>query len=153
MNNKIDEIETLDAQEDGGLIIPMVRAFLWAVVFGLVLLIVGIKPARAWEFPRNPDRFPSVGFNISSADLGGERDEVSTPSTVLTNAQGGPVDFSGNTAGMDVRLPVNDGMTLSISADHYDNRTDFKRNGGTYRESESLRGFKYGLGVRVYFNR
>ena len=124
------------------------------LIIALGVSLVLAQQAKAWEFARNPDRFPSIGLNISAADLNGKRDEVSQPANpILAMNAGGDVDYQSNTVGADVRLPVNDGMTLTLSADHFDNRSTFERKGNLYRESESLRGVRYGLGVRIYFNK
>lgn len=119
----------------------------------VVMLLIASNRAFAWEYPRNPDRFPSIGFNASSMDLSGHRDEVSMPSIDLTNALGGSQKFASNSIGADLRLPVNDGLTLTLAADSFDTRSDFMRNGNVYKESQSLTGFRYSLGLRLYFNK
>jgi hypothetical protein len=119
------------------------------------VMILAPSVAGAWEFNRNPDRFPSVGFNILNSYESGDRNENDTPSVSLTRHQSGPVTNFTYKLGADVRLPINQSMTLTLRYDAIESDNHFTRvsNGQEiYKESESLSGYQYGIGIRFYMN-
>ena len=109
--------------------------------------------ARAWEFARNPDRFPSVGLNVSNENISGRRNEIDQPSPILTRNQGGPISTSYYSYGADIRLPASDQITFTLFADSINTDTTFTRVDNVYKQRDKLDGYRYGLGVRLYFSK
>lgn len=100
--------------------------------------------SHAWEFSKNPDRFPSLGFNVSSSRMTGS-------STYRTIEDKGPIDQE--SFGADVRLPVGDGVTLNFSYDQISYAAVLERNHYGLSTVDNYHGSRYGLGLRVYFNK
>lgn len=126
--------------------------------FSTFLLCFGLwslpmSRANAWEFSRNPDRFPSLGFNLNNSHLSGTRGEVDQPTTILTRNQGGTDIIDTYAVGADLRLPVSDQWTVTLLADSYSLDSSFHRNGDAYRESQKLDGYRYGINLRLYFSK
>lgn len=115
--------------------------------------ILNMCHALAWEFSRNPDRFPSVGIHIASSKLDGHRDEIDTPNLNLVRVNGGDIDADIKMIGVDFRLPVNNSVTVTLCADSVVNKSVFNRVGNVYRESEKTTGMQYGFNARLYFNK
>lgn len=110
--------------------------------------------AHAWEFPRNPDRFPSVGFNVANTNLTGTRSEISQPNNpALTLAYNGSLKRSDYSIGGDLRLPVSDQLTFTLFADSVNSDTTFNRAQNVYKETDKIDGYRYGLNIRLYFSK
>lgn len=120
------------------------------IIFVVFLLVS--SNSFAWEFNRNPDRFPSVGFNVSNYSLSGTRNDVSQVNATLTQRLAGPLTHNINSIGLDLRLPVSDQLTFTLSADNVSSDSKFTRDFG-YTESYSLTGYHYSLGARLYFSK
>ncbi len=119
----------------------------------MVLSFIGICQAHAWEFSRNPDRFPSVGLNANTARLDGERNNVNLPGTGLQQPfkDSGSLDF--DAIGADVRLPINDGITLNFTYDRLTYGSNLVRDGNVYQQKDHFSGNRFGFGIRVYLNK
>lgn len=121
------------------------------LIASILLLSASVVSAR--EFALNPDRFPSLGFNVSNTSLSGHRDEVDMPNPALTRDLGGKLTSNYDAIGADIRLPVSDGVTLTFFGDAVNSDTTFTRSGNIYRQADKLSGYRYGLSMRVYFNK
>lgn len=123
----------------------------------IAFLVLAAKPLMAWEIPNNPDRFISFGFNVSGNKLSGQRDEISMPTPLLTNREGGSDQLDTHVLGADVRVPVNQSLTLTVMYDRIETDSVFKRrgdNGATiYKETSKMSGDRYGMSLRLYFNK
>jgi len=121
------------------------------IMASLLMLLTPL--IHAWECPRNPDRFPSLGLNISTAKLTGDKNYVNNPG--LPNPQpfkdSGHQDF--DSVGADVRLPVTDGLTFSVSYDQISANGDYTRDQNIFKQSDNFDGYRVGVGVRMYFNK
>ncbi len=115
--------------------------------------MLGAGAARAWEFPRNPDRFPSVGFNVTNGSISGHRDEVDTPPpTYLFRTNVGNTDMDTHTLGADLRLPLHESVTFVFGYDSIESNYHFVRAGDVFHETERLSGYRYTVGFRLYLN-
>lgn len=124
------------------------------IVFLGSLLFAG--RAHAWEFTRNPDRFMSVGVNVSKLDVGGKRFEVDQPSDPLTRVNSGPENRNESVYGADLRLPVSDSVTVGLFYDYIDGSNTFDREASgksIFRQSLDYTGNHYGMSVRFYLNK
>lgn len=119
-----------------------------------VFLVGFCSVANAWEVDKNPDRFVSFGFNVSSSRLEGSRTESNLPNNpalnLITNNDGS-VDF--DTVGGDIRLPVHRSITLTLSYDKVTTSSSFVRSENVYQTKDNLSGSRYGLGMRFYLNK
>lgn len=91
--------------------------------------------ANAWAFEvtHNPDRYPSVGLDVSSGHLAG----------IDTVATGGPHTDGGFVKGLvDLRLPISNAVTLHA----------FGSSTGINNNLQFSNGDEMGLGLRVYFH-
>jgi hypothetical protein len=129
-------------------------------IIAIAVLLLAPLSARAWEFPRNPDRFPSVGFAVTNSNENGTRYESDGPYPALTRTQSGPEHFGGHTIGGDVRLPASDCLTFGFSYEHIESLHTFDRHGGDYQptgvlysEKLSTSGYRYGVTARLYFSK
>ena len=120
-------------------------------VIALTLLVAG--NAGAWEFQRNPDRFPSVGLDFANSYASGDRNEKDLPNTSLSRTQTGSERNYGYEVGGDLRLPVTDSITVSGFYHRLTEDAHFTREGGVYKEDNLSKGYRYGLSVRVYLNK
>ena len=127
-----------------------------SVVVLFSVLIAGT--VQAWEFPDNPDRFPSFGLHVDNEKLDGDRNEI-----VIDNAgQRHPYRHSDETeftwrGGADVRLPLHRSITMSFMYERVETEWFYSRKntlgGDLYEENRRLSGYSYQLGFRLYLNR
>lgn len=112
------------------------------------------SPAGAWEFDRNPDRFISVGLTATRANLDGN-----STTTLPGGAFAGSTDNEVKTRvlGADVRIPVHQSLTLSVSYERL--KQDVHTNGAdnlgspAYIDGNDQSGQRYGASIRYYFNK
>lgn len=117
--------------------------------------------AQAWEFSRNPDRFPSLGLHVINGSVKGDRYETDLPGTVGSRSQSGPESESTYTLGADIKLPINHGMTLGFFYDQHEIDRVYKRNRAPtnttgeviFKETSNLNGYRYGFDFRLYLNK
>jgi len=99
------------------------------MIIGVLLLLPLSVQAR--EYKENPDRYPSIGFEVAKGQVPG------IPKAGVNGEQtnGGTVGFLG-----DFRLPVSDALTLhtSIQSDGINNNLAFTE------------GYRLAVGLRVY---
>lgn len=111
-------------------------------------------PAGAWEFSKNPDRFISVGLNATKLNV-----DVSGHTTLPSGAAAGSdsTDLSGNSIVADVRVPVHQSLTLTLTFERFsqDQASHGLDNLGSpaYTNNLDFTGRRVGLGVRYYFNK
>lgn len=100
---------------------------------GLIVLIVSVASvANAWEFQKNPDRFPSFGLETSTGKLAGMAKDVPA---------GAPRTDGGFVQGrLDLRLPISSCITVNLSGEHT----------GVNNNLQFSEGHRLALGVRVY---
>jgi hypothetical protein len=118
------------------------------------LLITAATNAHAvWDMPRNPDRFPSFGFNMSGQHTDGTRDEIDSPNPMLNRDNVGSLNSHLQTIGGDFRFPFSESGTLTLGIDSVSTNGHFTRADGVYNETDKQSGYRYSLGLRVYINR
>jgi len=101
------------------------------VVWTLVSTLAGV--AGAWSTKENPDRYPSVGLDVSSGKLAGILKE--TPAGAA-HTDGGFVKGL-----LDARVPISNVVTLHA----------FGSSTGVNNNLQFSEGHEVGLGMRVYF--
>jgi hypothetical protein len=122
-------------------------------LIGLLLLAVAAPAHAVWEFPSNPDRFPSFGVKFSGQHLDGERHEMDSPNPLLSRDQVGPINSTYQTFGGDFRLPFNESATVTFGIDSIRATSHFTRQDAVYHEKQTQEGWNYSVGLRVYINR
>jgi hypothetical protein len=129
-------------------------------IIAVTLLLCAPLSARAWEFSRNPDRFPSIGVKVSNADVNGTRYESDGPYAALQRTQSGPEHWGEHVLGADVRLPASDCLTFGFAYDHIEGSHTYDRNAGPYQtggtiysEKIDTSGYRYTLTARLYFSK
>lgn len=112
---------------------------------GLIALILSAAAvANAWEIEKNPDRYPSIGLDVSSGRLAGLPKGGTPIGSLIGNTAG--ISSSANTDGkfvagqLDVRLPVSSALTVHAfgSSTSVNNNLQFTD------------GHSFGAGLRVY---
>jgi hypothetical protein len=126
----------------------------------IAALLAAARSAGAWEFARNPDRFPSVGFSVTNSYLSGRRYEDDLPGGAPDRVQSGKQELSGYGMGLDARLPLSDQITVGVFAEQQSLDMRFGRDSGPfstgrvyYRETAKMEGYKYGVTARLYFSK
>lgn len=98
------------------------------VIFMLLLSTSGY----AWEFEKNPDRYPSFGIEAASGHLAG---------TLKDTQPGAPHTDGGYVQGkLDIRLPISSMITVNF----------FGEQTGINNNLQFSDGSRVGIGVRVY---
>ena len=117
-------------------------------------LMLFVGSAGAWEFERNPDRFISVGLTMQRTALNGDS------ATALPNgvhAASTDNEVRARAIGADVRIPVHQSLTFSVSYERLNQETrstGFDNLGGhAYNDGNDQSGQRYGASVRYYFNK
>lgn len=123
------------------------------LIAAIALLLAVPSASRAWECKRNPDRFPSFAFNVGNASLSGQRTELDQPSASLARAQIGKTESTLYSLGGDMRLPMNDSLTLSMYYDFLSQDDQFVRQNDVYQQKDKTDGYRYGFSLRIYFNK
>ncbi len=122
------------------------------VLIVLSFLFVSMS-AHAKEYPRNPDRFPSLGLNASTSRLSGARTHINSPGSTMVQGQDDSGTIDNESFGADFRLPINNGVTLNVSWDRVSYNSSLTRTGNIYEANDNFDGNRFGLGLRVYFNK
>lgn len=120
------------------------------IVVGTILIA---SVSHAWEFNRNPDRFPSFGFNTDFTNMDGHRIEDSHPSEPLQRIDKGPQSLESTRVGIDLRLPLAQAVTVELGYDHLESLTKYRREPNVFTEDTSLSGYNIHAGFRFYFNK
>lgn len=98
----------------------------------IVLIFATASVANAWEFDKNPDRYPSFDIEASTGKLAGILKD--TPA-------GAPHTDGGFVQGhVDLRLPVSSNITLTLLGEST----------GINNNLQFSEGNRVGAGVRVY---
>jgi hypothetical protein len=103
----------------------------------VTVLLLSSTVAHAWEYPQNPDRFPSVGFGVQGSAGTGQSSSRSF-STIS--------HFTGVSPEIDTVLPLSNSFTLSLNAGY---GASTSRSSSSKSTSDS--GF-FGVHGRYYFN-
>lgn len=121
------------------------------IILTAVLLMSSIS--HAWEFRKNPDRFPSLGFNLSTSRLDGKRDWTDLPGTFLSRTQSDRGFLDMNSMGLDIRFPISNGVTLTFSYDRLEYESLLTRDQNIITVNDSFSGDRFGFSTRIYFNK
>jgi hypothetical protein len=103
----------------------------------IAILLLSASVAHAWEYPQNPDRFPSVGFGVQG-NFGTGHSSSGGFSTTS--------HFSGVSPQIDTLLPLSNSFTLGLNAGYGAGITRW-----SFGKSTSDSGF-FGIHGRYYFN-
>jgi len=116
-------------------------------VLGLVT-VVSVVNCGAWEYPQNPDRFPSIGLNLTGESMAGE---VKSPSFPALGSQ--DIEGTDSTLVLDTRLPLSNSFTLNIALGGTRNETKYKQT--PTQDSAEIKGDGgiFSIGCRYYFNK
>ncbi len=117
------------------------------------VLVLQAAISHGYEFERNPDRFISLGFNASLLKVTGSRSEVDLPGSGLERIQHSREEIDIDSQGVDLRIPVHQSITFTLGADQVQYNQNFDRESGVYKQSSNLDGYRYNIGVRLYFNK
>jgi len=114
----------------------------------LAFVALGSSQAWGWEYPNNPDRFPSVGLSLSGQSVSGEVSYPSAPGAGVQNAE-----LSTGLFILDTRLPLSNSFTLNLAlgsaayAEKYEATQSLNS-----KKFESKSGGYFSIGARYYFN-
>lgn len=121
------------------------------IVVSVVFSMANIS--MAWEFQNNPDRVPSLGLHATTSRIDGSRAEIDSPGGSIDRIYKGQEIRRKDVFGGDLRLPVHDSLTLSLSYDAISINDEFVRSGNVFKQTSTLNGYEAGVGVRVYLDR
>lgn len=107
--------------------------------------------ASAWDVPGNPDRFVSVGLNVSNSSLKGDHSELDGPPHVQ-QIQRGHEELESHLIGVDLRIPTTQSLTFNLSYDYAEMNSRYDRSSQLHKVSSNLDGYRWGVGMRFYFN-
>ena len=122
-------------------------------MLAVIVLFSFVATSKAYEQPRNPDRFISLGLNVENLQQSGDFTAVSMPSVILTDVSRGPAQENYTGIGLDVRIPANDCLTLSAGYMNLVGDSSHSRDNGLYTEKIKFTGYRLNFGARLYFNR
>lgn len=117
-----------------------------------VLLLSLSSTVMAWEVEGNPDRYLSLGINVSNANLNGTRTETDFLDSGINRVFKGPSEIGVFSTGVDMRLPVTKAITFTLSCEKIEMTSQYTRNPNPYRESNNLDGYRYGFGARFFLH-
>lgn len=103
---------------------------------GIVLLMLAL-PARAYDTKDNPDRYLSVGLDVSSGHLAGILKDTSKLPADSPQTDGGFVKGA-----LDVRVPISNAVTFHA----------FGSSTGINNNLQYSEGSEVGVGLRVYIH-
>lgn len=102
------------------------------IALTILVYFASAAAAGAWEFQKNPDRFPSFGIETSAGKL---------PGIPKATPDGAPHTDGGFVQGkVDLRLPVSSYITLNLLGEST----------GINNNLEFTEGHRFGFGLRVY---
>lgn len=97
----------------------------------------------AWEFDKNPDRFPSLGLNYTGTSDTGQYKVIGLSQDIESNA---------HTVVLDTRLPLSNSLTLAIGAGTTSSHSEGKGGGSFNADQLDQDGGLFTVGARYYFN-
>lgn len=111
-----------------------------------LLFLIALLPASlfAWEHPKNPDRFPSIGLSYAGSTLEGEyviegfKQDTEVKTGLLL---------------LDTRLPLSNKLTLDVGIGSTAIRETSEENRNFFGEREDLKGAYTRIGIRYYFSK
>lgn len=114
----------------------------------MVAVVIGVVKCNAWEYPQNPDRFPSIGLNLSGENGTGD---VKYPSMPALGSQ----DLSGTSSAfiLDTRLPLSNSFTLNLALGGTSSELKGDANATFESSKQTMSGGIFNIGVRYYFNK
>lgn len=111
------------------------------LMFAVALLLPTV--GFCWEHPKNPDRFPSVGFSLSGSAEDGD---------YKTQGVSQDLESKGSSLFVDTRLPLSNSFTLSVGLGTTKSTVDAKDNPFFFGSKSQLSGSVFSIGGRFYFN-
>ena len=119
-----------------------------SLVIAVSLVTLASITLNAWEFPNNPDRFMSLGLNLTSQSAEGEWESPTHP-------EWGNQDTEARlrTLIFDVRIPVSNSTTFNVAVGTLDIETESDRTFLLYAEKEDMKGGIFQIGFRHYLNK
>ena len=109
-----------------------------------LIAVLLLAAAAAQAETLNPDRFPSVGLNMTRLSLSGD-----ASATVMGSSASEDLTGSATTILADMRYPVSDNWTLTAALGGHFAHQD--GTGSVSTSEASGHGLVTGLGVRYYF--
>lgn len=111
----------------------------------IIMLLLFVTPSlsHAWEVPKNPDRFPSLGLTYTGVSETGDY-----------NIQGYKQDVETTNRSLiaDLRLPLATSFTLSIGVGGTHSEVLGKENFNFYGSKTDTSGGLFTISGRFYFN-
>lgn len=119
-------------------------------LFALAVLLVVLTttPSFADEFERNPDRFPSIGLNLS---FGGEKGTTEIEDGFLSADQDTEIGIFRLT--LDTRVPVSNSWTLYGALSLTGTAVEMDETFDLAGSNTETGGITINLGARYYFNK
>ena len=110
-------------------------------LFACVLLMQPCFALCLNNEPSNPDRYPSIGINISHTDLGIEGNFLRQYNTVFTNGR-----ITNQLLNVDIRVPLNGCLTFNFNVGYCKNFEAVD----LLNINTNATGFNCGIGIRYY---
>lgn len=117
------------------------------IILVVVLCSVPVV-VNGWEFPKNPDRFPSVGLALSGQSLSGDQSSPSNPSV---GSQGYETSIA--MLAIDTRLPLSNSFTLDLALGSVSSDASADETIHLNSAKADATGGYFRIGARWYFNR
>lgn len=111
------------------------------------LLLASSVTVYAWEFPNNPDRYPSLGLNFSGQSLEGEREFVAGPQSAKQDGI-----YESGMLVLDGKFPVSNRITLNAAIGASSIRWGYDETPLLNFEENENSGTYFNLGIRFYLH-
>lgn len=118
------------------------------IILAVAVAVGFTATSAAWEFPNNPDRFPSIGLNYSAVSEEGDL-------TATTWGYSGTQDITGESSLLviDTRLPLSNQFTLDFAIGGTASEQKYKENDEFAGQNVDSSGQYFRAGVRYYFSK
>lgn len=113
--------------------------------FILAAMLLAPTAGYCWEFPKNPDRFPSLGFNYTGV--------AETGNIKATNNEGQDLETKSGALVLDTRMPLSDSFTLYLGIGATSSNIKGKESSSLLANETDTSGGLFTIGGRYYFNR
>ena len=113
-------------------------------LFIALSLVVIPSLSFAWEHPKNPDRFPSLGLTYAANALEGDFASAGTSQDIESES---------SELLIDTRLPLSDSFTLSVGLGGVSTNTKGKDSPTLFSSETDASGGSFVISGRWYFNR
>lgn len=117
------------------------------IIFAAILVTLTSTFSFAWECPKNPDRFPSIGLSLSGQAASADQSYPSFPTGGSQNREDSVGMFI-----LDTRLPLSNSFTLDFAIGSMHVKQTLDETATLDSQKYDANGGYFKIGARYYFN-